>query len=286
MKAYFIDMSILCVYTEVYVLYCKLVYFGESAMAEVGRKKSPRAPSLSLSEAFDRAMKIYESERLHPAPTDVVAQALGYKSANNGTALGVLASLRYFGLLERPKDGFLCVNRDLETYKFTPDENLKKSLIVSFLKKPPLYREMLEKYEAGLPSEANLRFELIQKGFSPQTSEPILEAFLQSVDFANYYSSKIETPTDKESQEGKSGAQSNIENRGRPNLEHGAGTEKLNTNSEADSEAPNKELGHDRIPVRLPGGRKAWLLIPAPFFEADKARLKAQVDLLLSDDEV
>jgi hypothetical protein len=255
-------------------------------MAEVLRKKSPRAPSLSLSEAFDRALKVYESERLHPAPTDVVAQALGYKSANNGTALSVLASLRYFGLLERPKDGFLCVNRDLETYKFTPDENLKKSLVVNFLKNPPLYREMLEKYDAGLPSEANLRFELIQKGFSPQSSEPILEAFLESVAFANYYNSKIENSPDKESLEGKGGAQSNVENKGRLNLEAGAGTEKLNPNSEVDFEAPDKELGHDRIPVRLPGGRKAWLLIPVPFFEADKARLKAQVDLLLSEDEV
>lgn len=255
-------------------------------MAEMHRKKSPRAPSLSLSEAFDRAMKVYESERLHPAPTDVVAQALGYKSANNGSALSVLASLRYFGLLEKPKDGFLCVNRDLETYKFTPDENLKKSLVVNFLKNPPLYREMLEKYEAGLPSEANLRFELIQKGFSPQTSEPILEAFLQSVAFANYYSSKIENPPDKESPEDGSGAQSNVENKGRPSPEVGVVREKLNANSDADFEPTDKELGHDRIPVRLPGGRKAWLLIPAPFFEADKARLKAQVDLLLSEDEV
>ena len=42
---------------------------------------------------------------------------------------------------------------------------------------------------------------------------------------------------------------------------------------------------HDRIPVRLSGGRRAWLLIPNEFREADKARLKAQIDLLLTEDD-
>lgn len=42
---------------------------------------------------------------------------------------------------------------------------------------------------------------------------------------------------------------------------------------------------YDRIPVRLSAGRKAWLEIPTPFYAADKARLKAQIDLLLAEDE-
>lgn len=42
---------------------------------------------------------------------------------------------------------------------------------------------------------------------------------------------------------------------------------------------------YDRIPVRLTAGRKAWLEIPSPLYAADKARLKAQIDLLLAEDE-
>lgn len=38
------------------------------------------------------------------APTQVVAQNIGYKSANNGAALSALAALRYYGLLDRPKE--------------------------------------------------------------------------------------------------------------------------------------------------------------------------------------
>ncbi|MDL2339502.1 MAG: hypothetical protein QFE16_16840, partial [Pseudomonadota bacterium] len=46
------------------------------------------------------------------------------------------------------------------------------------------------------------------------------------------------------------------------------------------------DLGeYDRIPVRLPGARRAWLFIPTPFFSSDKQRIKAQIDLLLTEDE-
>jgi hypothetical protein len=48
---------------------------------------------------------------------------------------------------------------------------------------------------------------------------------------------------------------------------------------------PVANHGTDRIPVRLGGGRRAWLEIPVPFYEADKKRLKSQIDLLLTEDE-
>jgi hypothetical protein len=50
-------------------------------------------------------------------------------------------------------------------------------------------------------------------------------------------------------------------------------------------EATYSDLGADKIPVRLSKGRRAWIEIPSPFYEADKIRLKKQIDLLLSDDE-
>ena len=245
-------------------------------MVDSNRKKSPRAPTLPLGEAIERVIKIYDRERLHQAPADVAAQALGYKSANNGSALSILASLRYFGLVERPKDGFLCVNKNVEAYKFAPDENLKRSLILGFLKTPPLYNELLERYAAGLPSDANLRFELIQKGFSPQSSEPILTAFKESVEFANYYDEKTNPAAVSE----KFPAKERLNQQA-----HDNDSEPENPVLEFSTEKNEEKSESDRVPVRLSGGRKAWLIIPNPFFEADKVRLKAQVDLILSEDE-
>jgi hypothetical protein len=244
-------------------------------MQDQPRKKSPRAPLIALDQALERAFNVYDQERLHAAPVDAVAQALGYKNANNGAALGAVASLRYFGLLERPKEGFLAVCKAIETYKYAPDELIKKQILNEFLKKPPLYQEMLEKYPTGLPSTATLKYELIQKGFLPQAVDAVLSAFLQSVGFAKYFDVQSMDIQTEESIV--------------PSL-----NEVRPDNSDAKSNAPQKQTSDtgftansdgnvDRIPIRLSGGRKAWIVIPMPFYESDKARIKAQVDVLFAD---
>lgn len=248
-------------------------------MAEIPRKKSPRAPSLSLGEALTRVMNVYDRERMHPAPTEVVAQHLGYKSANNGRALSALASVRYFGLLDRPKEGMLSVAKEVESYKFAPDEKLKRSLLLGFLRRPALYNELLEKYESGLPSDPNLKFELINLGFAPQAAESALAVFKESVNFANYYGSEFSGEVDEEAYDDLQSALPSV------------ATDPQLSADKADSataspavirqvEPDNADL--DRIPVRLTGARRAWLIIPTPFYNADKARLKSQIDLLLT----
>lgn len=249
-------------------------------MAEIPRKKSPRAPSVSLDEALVRVMKVYDRERLHPAPTDVVAQHLGYKSANNGSAMSTLASLRYFGLLERPKEGMLCVTKEVESFKFAPDEKLKRALLLGFLKRPALYSELLEKYESGLPSDANLKFELIQRGFAPQAAESALVVFKGSVAFADFFSSELDD-------RGEEGACDDSQD-AFPVANETPASAPLGLAIAAPVTVRHSDLDDgemDRIPVRLPGGRRAWLLIPTPFFDADKARLKAQIDLLLTSED-
>ena len=254
----------------------------------IARRKSPRAPSLALNEALERALRAYDKERVHAAPVEVVAQNIGYKTANSGTALAALASLRYYGLLERPKDGQLAVTKDVEDYKFAPNDSLKRSLLVGFLLKPPLFAELLTKYEGGLPSDATIRYELIERGFLPQAAEATVNAFRQSVEFAGYFDSlsqgndadkplsteKLAEPLTQVAE--ASAQQQQLE----PQLPS------VRLRALGGQSAVNEDVGEsDRIPIRLVGGRRAWLIIPEPFFEADKARLKAHIDLLLTQDE-
>jgi len=59
-------------------------------------------------------------------------------------------------------------------------------------------------------------------------------------------------------------------------------------NSAPSASPKNAALEEDeinRIPVRLSRGRKAWLIIPQTFLQADKERLKAQIKLLITNDE-
>ncbi len=244
-------------------------------MNEAIRKKSPRAPSIPLGEAIERALRVYEKEKRYPAPTEVVAQGMGYKSANNGTALGALASLRYFGLLEKPEDGKLAVSKDVENYQYAPDPKIKSELLLKWLRAPSIFADLLDRYPGGLPSDANLRFDLINRGFSPAAADSTISVFRRSAEFAGYNASQRDESNQADRQAGEALA---LETGVVPAASSIVGSSKPPLQSEFSVDET------DTIPVRLSEGRKAWLVIPTPFYEADKLRLKAQIDLLLTED--
>lgn len=243
-----------------------------------GQKKSPRAPSISLEDALERAGRAYDKERLHAAPIDVMAEHIGYKTANSGAALQALASLRYYGLFERPQEGQLAVSKDVEAFRYAPDESVQRALLVKFLRTPPLFSELLDKYSGALPSDGNLKYELIQRGFLPGTAFVVVNAFKRSVAFASYFDAPAVTPSSDIVEPGKT--QHVGDERASERF-----VQSIATPIEPSPVHSQDEDSLDRIPVRLTGGRRAWLLIPAVFLEADKQRLKAQIDLLLTEED-
>lgn len=250
-------------------------------MSEPLRKKSPRAPSLPLGEAIERVARIYREEGRHAAPLDVVAKHIGYNGAKHGAALQALASLRYYGLVERPKEGLMAVSKEFETYTFTQDERQKQSILVGWLKTPTVFAELLEKYTDRLPSDGNIRFDLIQKGFLPNTAEACVSVFRRSVEDAQYFAMPSEVGRDgkEDDQELQGGL---IDEQQKSPV---SASERVQTSVKAVSEGSVSAADIDRIPVRLAGGRRAFLEVPIPFYAADKKRLKAHIDLLLTDDE-
>lgn len=253
-------------------------------MSDSIRKKSPRAPSISLDDAIDKATKIYDKEGRHAAPVDVVAKHLGYSGANNGSARAVLASLRYYGLLDRPKEGYLAVSKEFESYKFAPAESIKRNLLRKWLRTPGIFSELLDRYQERLPSDANIKFDLIQAGFSSTAADECVAVFRRSVDYARYFD---DGPNQSNSEDeagpiATTAADPALRYPTKPGavIQAPIGVEAVRVGSDASSQG-----NIDRIPVRLSKGRRAWLEIPTPFFEEDKSRLKAQIDLLLTDEE-
>lgn len=246
-------------------------------MNTVRRRRSPRAPSIGLDEAIEKAGKIYDKERCHVAPIESVAQHIGYKSAANGAALASIASLKYFGLLERPKEGMLAVSNEFEAFRFAPSDASKRALLVKWLKSPPVFAELLEEYKEGLPSDSNLKFQMIQRGFAPVAADLFIQSFRRSVDFCHYYEQpaddRIGVPADFD--EGKDSEDSIQE------IQSASACVSPQTTMQPASSTD----AIDRIPVRLSGGRRAWIEIPMPLYNADKEHLKKQIDLLLTDDE-
>lgn len=256
-------------------------------MDDIKRKNSPRAPSLPLDEAMARAAKIYKAEGRHPAPAEVALRHIGY-SSKNGAALSALASLGYWGLIERPKDGLVMITKPYEDYEFTPDEEHKQQLMIGFMRNPQLFANLLDQYQERLPSDATLKYDLIQKGFNPNAAAACMAVFKRSVDFARYFEKGVAIATNPEADQQDATPASEAKR-----TTQQAGNLAPQTPSEADqslqdpigSQTNKLEPGIDRIPIRLAGGRRAWLEIPTPFFGADKKRLKNYIDLLLTDDE-
>lgn len=247
-------------------------------MPDLARKKSPRAPTIALDEALERTLKIYEKDRLHPIPTEIAAKHMGYANANNGSALQCLASLRYFGLLERPRDGFVAVSKDLEAYKFSPSEDIRKAFLLRFISTPPLFAELLDRAQAGMPSDESLRYDLIQRGFIPGSAATVASAFKRSVEFADVLNLEAAQPVSSSQSEPTQQMEESSNAAAVPRSHAPSSLEGLRINTADEAE-------HDRIPVRLTGGRRAWIVVPALLFERDKERLKAQIDLLLTQDD-
>jgi hypothetical protein len=253
------------------------------------RKVSPRAPTLALDEAMVRIAKMYKAEGRHATPIEVALKHIGY-SSKNGAAVQALASLGYWGLVERPKDGLVMVSKAVEDYQYTPDEEHRHSLLIGFLRKPGLFASLLDKYHDRLPSDATMQYDLIQNGFIPSSAATCLAVFKKSVEFTRYFERPL---TGSSPTEFATGAEVDPELQNAPPNESASGmlesdsfglgsTEKIHS---VDSGTSTAEGSVDRIPIRLAGGRRAWLTIPIPFFNTDKERLKKHIDLLITDDE-
>ncbi len=238
-------------------------------MSQTLRKRSPQAPSISLEDALNRTLKVYDKERRHEVPIEVAAIDMGYKNAKSGSSLQTLASIRYFGLMQRPREGMLNVSADVENYKFSPNPELKQQLLNNWLRTPLVFAELLDKFPTSLPSDAVIRYELIQQGFSPTTADDVVSNFKHSVDFVRYYEQANLSEKSVEDEESVDNSQSEpiTDKQKQP------ATFSLIQN-----------VGVDRMPIRLEGGRKAFLEIPTPFYEADKKRLIDQINLILTDE--
>lgn len=243
-------------------------------MSQTLRKRSPQAPSVSLEDALNRALKVYDKERRHEIPIDVAAIDMGYKNAKSGSSLQTLASIRYFGLMQRPKEGMLNVSIDVEKYKFSPDPELKQRLLNNWLRTPQVFAELLDKFPTSLPSDAVIKYELIQQGFSEGTADDVILNFKHSVEFVRYYE-QITTP-EKQVE--------NYEGQDNEDLDNISPPPQTPVSANLKTRDVGQLEGMDRVPIRLEGGRKAFLEIPTPFYEADKTRIIAQINLILTDE--
>ncbi|MBL3676976.1 MAG: hypothetical protein JKP92_05615 [Alphaproteobacteria bacterium] len=241
-------------------------------MNQEPRRRSPRCPSIDLGDALKRTESIYQKGRTHAMMADAAAQSLGYKNSGSGIAKSILAALCYFGLIER-KGGKFSVSSDFEKYMHAPDKEKGLHYLETFLKKPTIFESLIEKYGMellSLPSDAIIKYDLIEQGFRPEAAEEAVGAFKRSLEFIErQQDSDLEIQKESEND-------TNINNE----------DETIKRNTENKEIRNNIELSEfKKITIFLPEGREAVLHVPRPFYIKDKLTINRQIGALLADDE-
>ncbi len=251
-------------------------------MPDEPKRKSPRYPSLNLEDALIKAIQFYDANHLHPVANDAAAQSMGYAGANNGASLSTLAALKYYGLVDRVGNGKLAASKELEIFKYAPNSSERSKLLQKWLLSPRVFEELHNKYSDQLPSDAAIKYDLIQMGFLPDKAEICVKTYRDSVAFVQ--SETLASPDTESPATARNEPYSQNETSTLREQEY----EKQDPQIEQSQQIPRKQsrdIETDRIPVRLQGGRKAWLEIPTPFYQTDKQQLVRQIELLITDDD-
>lgn len=169
------------------------------------RTRSPNYPAIGLADAVNRIDQVYKKEFSHPADREVIAAALGYKGMN-GASYGVTSALNKYGLLEAAGDQFRVSDIALDIIlhpKGHPDrvQAIRRAAI-----SPSLFNELRTHFVGKPPSDENLRFYLIKKGFNPRTVGDVLRSYRDTIEFVNdegkasYEEASVETEPEDDMQ--------------------------------------------------------------------------------------
>lgn len=148
----------------------------------MAKGRSPNYPSLTLSEAIERAKQVYEQQHTYPAEPTVIAQNLGYKGLN-GASMTIIGALKRYGLLVVDPDDKLRVSNDAVSILELPENNpehqkaLKQAAFAT-----PLFADMHETYGDKLPSDVVLRHDLIKKKFLPKAADEVIRVYRDNLE--------------------------------------------------------------------------------------------------------
>lgn len=160
---------------------------SEKAAAGKPKTRSPAYPAINLETAIQRARQLYGKERHHATPVATVASHWGYSSLN-GAALGAIAALKKYGLLDEEgasEDRKARLSRLADDILSNPDDAKRKEAIREAALRPAIHREMWDKYHLELPSDQTLLWELTRsRGFTERGANEFLRVYRATIAFA------------------------------------------------------------------------------------------------------
>lgn len=150
---------------------------------KVGR--SPSYPTLNVQEALEKARALYNREGDYAAPLSSVMAAWGYSAKSSG-ARQVLATLRYYGLIDVTGDGDARKVKVSDTTRRIlldkrEDDTERRQLLRRVALNPSAHRTLYEEYESGLASDRSVvHFLVFDHGFNEGAAEELLAEFKET----------------------------------------------------------------------------------------------------------
>lgn len=148
----------------------------------IGASRSPNYPQMNIVQAVERMKKVYAEEHTHSVPDQSIASALGYSSLN-GTSKVVLSALKKFGLLVPSGDGFKVSQDAVAILELSPDDPTRIVALHKSALRPPVFKQLHEKYGADLPSDASLRHYLVGLGFESDAANQVIRFYKETMNF-------------------------------------------------------------------------------------------------------
>lgn len=166
---------------------------SENTAARKLKSRSPAYPAINLETAIQRARQLYDKERHHPTPVATVVSHWGYTSLN-GAALGAVAALKKYGLLDEEgagEDRKASLSRLADDILMHPDGAKRAEATQEAALRPAIHREMWDKYHLELPSDQSLLWELTRdRGFTERGAAEFIRTYKATIAYA-----KLEDPS-------------------------------------------------------------------------------------------
>lgn len=143
-----------------------------------GKTRSRNYPAFGLGEAIARARRLYEQDGKAAVPTDVAVRAWGYGTLN-GASLRTLGAVRQYGLLDDAGDKLVKLSSRALTILLEPEDSPERvKAIQEAANSPAVFRELIERYGDGLPSDAGLISYLVRhENFTEDAARSLIAAF-------------------------------------------------------------------------------------------------------------
>ncbi|MBY8916538.1 hypothetical protein KUG85_14425 [Nitratireductor sp. L1-7-SE] len=145
----------------------------------MARVRSPNYPQVDLASALAMARKLFDKDGRNKIPQLALASHLGHDSLS-GPALGKIGALRAYGVVEGTGDENR-VSEEAITALMAPEESSEKSEALQRMAlRPPLFSDISKEFPTP-PSDSNLKYWLVKRGFSSEAATKAARTYLATI---------------------------------------------------------------------------------------------------------